>query len=411
MMVARREILALPALAARASDPPVRRRIFLRSPRSGTAVWCYAYYAAARGGELISIEQRLSRSDTIDVAYLRRSKDNGRTWSEPIETATGEKRAGGMWRLHLRAGFVDPVSRKLIEFWNEGVLPTDDPLEGLRQWNIRYRVDGRVHDLVQEGAEFSAEHPLPGVWRGKNCAMIGDQACTPLAGRRGGVLLPVSVTPIDAQGRLYNPGGGYTYHDAAVLHGRFERGRYVWRMSERLVADPKRSTRGLDEPSIAWLRGGRLLMVMRGSNDRQTVLPARRWYSISSDGGLTWPQAEPWSFSNGEPFYSPSACAQLLPHSSGRLFWLGNISRENARGNRPRYPFWIGEVDPGSGLLKKESMRVVDDLAEGEDPILMLSNFYAREDRESHEIVLHMSRLFAHPDNWQGDAYEYRIPV
>lgn len=409
-MITRRQLCFLPALAL-ASEPPVRQRVFLKSPRTGTAVWCYAYYASARGRDLISIEQRISRSDTIDMAYVRRSKDNGRTWSKPEPVVTGEKRPGGMWRLHLRFGFADPRSRKLLEFWNEGILPTDDPLEGLRQWTIRYRLDGRAQDLIHEGAEYSAEHPLPGVWRGKNCAMIGDQACSAVAGREGGILLPVSITPLDAQGRLYNPGGGYTYHDAAVMHGRYERGRYLWRMSDRVAGDPKLTTRGMVEPTLGWLRGGRLLMVMRGSNDRQTVLPSRRWVSISSDGGFTWPKPEPWTYTNGESFYSPSACSQLLAHSSGRLFWLGNITRENARGNRPRYPFWIGEVDLDSGQLRKESLRLIDDLREGEDPILMLSNFYAREDRESREIVLHMSRLFAHPDQWAGDAYEYRIPV
>lgn len=381
----------------------------------GTALWAYAYYTSARGLNLTSVEQRISRSDTIDVAYLRRSRDNGRTWSEPDEIKTGEKRPEGTWRKHLRSGIVDPASRKLVEFWIEGVLPTDDPLEGLRQWNIRYRVNGNGPelDIIHEGSEYNAAHPLPGVWRGKNSAMIGDQACVPLASLdRRSILVPAMITPIDAQGRLFNPGGGYTYHDSVVLHGRAQGdGRYRWRMSDRVAGDPHRSTRGMDEPTLAWLRNGRLLMVMRGSNDRQPVLPSHRWVSLSSDRGFTWTKPEPWTYSNGDSFYSPSACSQLLAHSSGRLFWLGNITNENPRGNRPRYPFWIGEVDLDSGRIRKDSLRMIDNLAPGEDPILMLSNFYAREDRRTREIVLHMSRLFAKPDNWLGDAYEYRIRV
>jgi hypothetical protein len=43
--------------------------------------------------------------------------------------------------------------------------------------------------------------------------------------------------------------------------------------------------------------------------------------------------------------------------------------------------------------------------------VLSLSNFYAREDRRTHEIAVHMTRLFARPKSWAGDAYLYRITV
>src|SRR5262245_66189334 len=88
----------------------------------------------------MSIEQRWSRSDTIDVAYYRRSQDNGRTWTDPVRKVTGEKRPGGMWRLHPRGGFADMKSGRFLEIWNEGILPSDDPLEGMRQWNVYYTV-------------------------------------------------------------------------------------------------------------------------------------------------------------------------------------------------------------------------------------------------------------------------------
>jgi hypothetical protein len=37
----------------------------------------------------------------------------------------------------------------------------------------------------------------------------------------------------------------------------------------------------------------------------------------------------------------------------------------------------------------------VDDRQPGEDEILTLSNFYAREDCETRQIALHMTRMFA----------------
>jgi hypothetical protein len=62
-------------------------------------------------------------------------------------------------------------------------------------------------------------------------------------------------------------------------------------------------------------------------------------------------------------------------------------------------------------LLKRGSVRTLDTLQEGEDSILSLSNFYAREDRRTREIAIHMTRLFARTTGWAGDAYLYRIRI
>ncbi len=109
--------------------------------------------------------------------------------------------------------------------------------------------------------------------------------------------------------------------------------------------------------------GGPILLVMRGSNDKRPALPSYRWHSLSSGGGRHWTAPAPWIYANGEPFFSPNACSQLLPHPTGRLSWLGTITPANPRGNRPRYPFVPGEVDRRGGLLLRESVRVIDDRA------------------------------------------------
>ena len=372
-----------------------------------------AWYTRKSGGEMASLEQRWSRSDTIDISYIRRSRDHGRTWSAPGERATGEKRPGGMLRRHPRAGWIDPHTGRLLEFWVEGVLPSDDPLEGLRQWNTYYTVDGGpTRQVIHRGAEFGPRHALPGVWTGKNSVMIGDMTGRPLATRGKRILLPVSISPLGGDGKLYNPSGAYTYHDSGVLIGQWRgQQRLEWEMGERIKADPARATRGMDEPTLAELAGGRILLVMRGSNDKRPELPSYRWHSFSSDGGRHWTIPVPWTYSDGAPFFSPSACSQLLPHPNGRLYWLGNITPENPRGNRPRYPFVMGEVDQRSGLLLRESVRVIDDRAPEDDPLLTLSNFFAREDRQTGGIALHMTRLVAAPSGWRGDALLYRIAL
>ena len=401
-----------------ATQPKVSRELFVKSPGKGAAVMAFAYYTRRKGLDLMSIEQRWSRSDTIDLAYYRYSNNNGRTWTEPERKITGERRPGGTWRLHPRGGYVDPRTGRFLEIWNEGILPNDDPLEGMRQWNVFYSVSenggktkSAVQQIIHEGKEFGPQHPLPGVYTGKNCVMIGDHACLPMTYKDGSILLPVQISPLAPDGRLANPGGGYTYLDVAVMHGRWQGAGLVWRMSEVVKGDPARSTRGMDEATIETLADGRLIMVMRGSNDKKHELPSYRWVSYSSDGGWKWTQPEAWTDSSGEAFYSPSACSQLLRHSSGKLCWLGNINKANPRGNRPRYPFYAGEVDRRSELLKRETLVIVDDRQPEDDELLTLSNFVAREDRETWQVLVHMTRLFAFKDGWVGDAHLYRIAV
>ena len=221
----------------------------------------------------------------------------------------------------------------------------------------------------------------------------------------------MEITPLAPDGQLYNPAGTRTYTEALVLRGKWQGSQLDWSASEPIRGDPQQSTRGMDEPTIEYLDEGRLLMILRGSNDRRPELSGYRWFSLSHDGGNLWTSPRPWTYNDGRQFFSPSACSQLLRHSSGRLFWLGNITSENPRGNRPRYPFVIGEVDRVTGLLRRESIRTIDTLQSGEDPILSLSNFYARVDRLTREIAIHMTRLFARPEEWAGDAYLYRIAV
>jgi hypothetical protein len=415
--LSRRVFLAVPAAFAPKQTRPFRRERFLLSPAKGTAVMAYAFYTRPRGGEMISIEERWSRSDTVDFAWIRRSHDHGHTWTAPVARATGERRSEGVLRRHPRCGFVDRQGY-YVEFWNEGVLPSDNPLEGLRAWNIYFHVSrngGRTFNsptqVIHAGAEFNASHPLPGVWTGKNCVMLGEMTSVPIQAPDGGILVPVEIAPLAPDGQLYNPAGAYTYTDAVVLLGKWQGAQLEWRASEPIRGDPAWSTRGMDEPTIEFLDEGRLLMVLRGSNDRHPELPGYRWFSVSHDGGIRWTAPQPWTYHDGQKFFSPSACSQLLRHSSGRLFWLGNITSENPRGNRPRYPFVMGEVDRVTGLLRRESIWTIDTLQPGEDPILSLSNFFAREDRLTHEIAVHMTRLFARTEDWAGDAYLYRISV
>ena len=328
-----------------------------------------------------------------------------------------------MGRRHLRGGYVDPRTGRCLQVWTEGVLPTDDPLEGMRQWKLHYAVSedgGRTRVVAEQiicaGQEFHAVHPLPSVTIGTNCVMIGDLGQLPLTRSDGVILMPVQSMPIGPDGKYYNPGAGYTHTDCLLLVGHWsEDGRLCWSCSERVCVDPGRTTRGPVEPTIAELADGRLMMVMRGSNDAHNELPSHKWRALSADGWQNWGAVEQWTYSDGEAFFSPSACSQLIPWVDGRLLWAGNICAANPSGNRPRYPLVVGEVDRENELLIGESVQTVDDRQAGDDEMLTLSNFYARADRETGELLLHYPCFFARgyegQRRWTTDLSLTRVGV
>jgi hypothetical protein len=160
---------------------------------------------------------------------------------------------------------------------------------------------------------------------------------------------------------------------------------------------------------VAEMPGGRILMLMRGSNSGLSA-PGWRWFAVSSDGGQTWTDATPWTYSDGSSFYSPSSCSQLVHHSNGKYYWIGNISPSNPSGNEPRHPLVIGEVDPQTLLLIQSTVVTLDDVEPGDSSSLQLSNFIAREDRLTGDIVIDMTR---YPGSalLPSGSYVYRVAI
>ncbi|MBT3275263.1 MAG: exo-alpha-sialidase [Spirochaetales bacterium] len=311
----------------------ISKRVFIPSPGSGVGAMGAAYYCKKSGSELISYLTHISRSDTADVCYIKRSLDNGRTWEDSITWDMDFAHPDGTGRRHPRGGYVDPVTGRYILIWTEGVLPTDDPLEGLKQWTLHYAVSengdrSRLIEgqIIHDGADFSPAKHMPGIELGKNAMMIGDLGCRPITRSDGVIVVPVQVSPAGEDGYYTNPGDGYTYTDAMMLFGTWNPdGSLRWTCSERIIGDPNRTTRGMVEPTIAKLDEGKILCVMRGSNDARPELPGYRWYSLSSDGGETWSVPEPWRYSGNtavQPFHSPSSMSQLIELSDGRVFWI-----------------------------------------------------------------------------------------
>lgn len=419
----------------------VSKEIFAKSPQPGAAAMGYSFYSRSKGVEMIRVLGSMTRADTMDTEIRSYSSDNGKTWSEPeIQEFIFETDAG-VHRQYIRPGFVDPVNGWMLTMVVEGVLPNDDPMDGERNWYLRYRVSkdgGRttiVDEVLVQKGDYTTEHPIEGVWVGKNGIMIGDVSARPIRTSGGKVLVPANITPIGPSGQYHNPGDGYSYYEALVLVGTwFDCGRMEWDVSEMVKNDPKQSTRGSIEPTLAEFPDGRILMVLRGCNAKYNAeddseyyakdengndLEGHEWFSVSKDGGYTWSKPAEWKYSNGQSFYAPGACSQLLSHSNGHIYWMGNITPENPLGGAPRYPFVIGRVDPKTLGLVKETVTILDDRDNDESEMLSLSNFFAEEDRETGEVMIYMPRLGEkrYKDtpvdeiDWTANVYLYRVEL
>ena len=86
------------------------RETFIPSPKAGTAVMGGSFYTTLDNDRLMSMHSYTSRSDTVDVAYVRTSEDGGETWSEAETWPTKFKAEGGIGRRHPRGGYVDPLT-------------------------------------------------------------------------------------------------------------------------------------------------------------------------------------------------------------------------------------------------------------------------------------------------------------
>jgi hypothetical protein len=402
--------IAAPAIIRRESSPLriVRRTTYEVKPR-GEVVPPPSYgalYAETKGYRLVNLHTPVRVSD-----------DNGCSWQEYLIKPDFAEGLPHGYRRNPVTSALDPNKGKLITIVNSLDTPGLDPKQieppvAQFTYYLRYRVstDGArswafEEPIVGEG-KFTQENPFEGIYIGKNAYYIGDLGGKPLITRQGKVLVPSQTTLVNDDGTPYNPGKALTYTDVLILIGTWnKKGRLTWKAAQRVKGDPSRSTRGMIEPTLAEADDGRILNVMRGSNghgaDPEYKLPGYRWFSISEDGGEHWTDPKPWTYDDGRTFYSPSSMSNLIRHSSGRIFWLGNISEENPRGNLPRWPLVMGEVDRNTLTLIRNSIITLDTknaLDEGRGRI-DISHVTAYEDRATGEFVVTHPRCY--------DAHKY----
>lgn len=383
-------------LAAAAGNLRLKsQEVSFAQPHEDRAAYKLASYASPCGPEMVRIRFEEAKDDLFSDYEICTSSDHGRTWSPTQAWESARTTPDGTFRRTiLNTPCCDSGSGRLVIVGDEGVLRNDSSLDGLTQYYQVYTVSndqGRTwtppERVIQAGAEFTPDHPLPGVWIGQVSAMTANAF---LRRSDGAVLVPLQIGVLEG-GKLFLPPGAFTFLDSAMLIGKWQAdGRLTWTLGQRVHLPPEKSLRGIFEPTVAEWPDGRLLMIMR-AND------GHKWYALSGDGGLTWDEPRHWTYAGGGEFYSPSSISRLIRHSDGTWYWIGNICGEPPRGNAPRYPLVIGRVDPRSLLLDRESLVTIDERKEGDSPGLQLSNFGVEEDRLTGDLLLRMTR-------WDGTA-------
>ncbi len=278
----------------------------------------------------------------------------------------------------------------------------DDTDTGAMDYKLWYRVskdDGKTYSelkpLIQQGDEYDFRHPIEGVWVGKNSFVFGGRI---VGAANGEIMVPTFRWPLDENRQRLNPHQAYTYMESGVLIGKWtdDGGGVEWTCGEFVRPAADESTRGSDESTIAELKTpGRFLLIARGSNQNRSEFPGRKWMSLSEDGCRTWSKPVPWTYDDGQTFFSPAAQSTLIrSRKNGRLYWIGNITPDNPDGNYPRFPLVIGEVDDETGKLIRDSVLALDTRnPEFDSEKMQLSNFRTAEDPKTGNLLITLTRM------------------
>lgn len=418
----------------------VKKELYVPSTERGMGTSVSMSYI---GTGLLREETRATvrSSDWSDTVRRRRSEDNGRTWSdwelvyEQAPEQDGFVQSGGP--SQRGTGPLDPVSGMLIKPVFQRIVKGDPKVAMSELWKGNrlfcdhgfYQLSaddgkswGEARQLnYEEGPDFDPENWGEATYFRSNEMYIGGTAVLSNGTVVISTTLPVAYR--DEEDEKVPSVFPNDYREGCVAGVMCYIGRwnsadrdYDWQRSETTCLPRKKSTRGLVELDLSELKNGNLLLLMRGSNVGldPVVCPARKWFSVSKDGGLTWSPVEDIRYNTGETLYSPASISHSLRSSkTGKLYWIGNITETPPDGNSPRYPLQIVEVDEEGPSFKKDTVTVIDDRDPERDSVhVQASNFSVLENRETGEVELYLVRLGERGtgvDTWSADAYKYTL--
>lgn len=405
----------------------VKKELHVKYPRPRAAAMAAMYYV---GPKLERMEWRALeiRDDVPDTPKFRLSTDNGRTWSKfsPLPPTLSRPKGVEVWEgPNLGTMTFDPRTNVLVQVWLRQIQHKGE------HNNFSYsrvsRDSGRTWSApkqmrYEDGDPFDPGNPLKSSFLKRNRAYFGNNI---LLHGNGTLIHTVAATNVPEGVSIPNPNRVKAYGvqpdsraiaslcfvgkwDAKANDYRWKAGKPVW-----LPRDV--SSRGLMEPESAELRDGRVLVIWRGSNAGldASKQPGRKWFSVSTDGGMTLSPVAELEYDDGSRFYSPSSIHRMIRHSvTGKLYWLGNISPRPTSGNSPRYPLIIAEVDEKIPALKRKTVTVIDDRKPGQTAGVQFSNFSLLEDRQKHHFEVYLTAYGENADSvYSASSYKYTLTL
>lgn len=366
--------------------------------------------------------QEQGYGDSPTEPRQRLSFDHGKTWT-PFKKLpplmTFQKDISILdWKF---CGIYDPTSDRLVSLsihhirdmrdgppraiYNHGLirLSTDDGQSWTDPQVLKY----------EDGPDFDPDNLLDPEFLNTNNAYPGQSI---LKHSNGTLVIPVTNARIPDSAGDEQPGPARWPTAGTIgslcLVGTWNPDKtvYEWKGGEPVWISRALAVNGLLETDIAELQDGRILNIWRVTNAKGT--DAFKWRAVSDDGGLTFTQPEPLTYSDGSPLYSGSHFHRLFRSSkTGILYWIGNITKSTPIvSGHPRYPLVIAEVDEETLGIRKDTVTQIDTRQPGEGEQMQLSNFWIIEHDGTHQLEILVPRLFEDPgDMWTASTYRYTL--
>ncbi len=405
----------------------VKKEIYVNNTDIKTAPWLFVY--PGEGGYREEIHTDWSHADQLrgygdspGNPRQRISHDNGKTWTPlkplPAMMTYLDKATVLDWKF---CGLYDPASRRHVAL---AIHHVRDMREGPPRMIYNHglvrtsadggRTFGEPRLLKYEpGDDLDAENVLNQSFLENNTAYPGQSI---LRHSNGSLLIPVTNTRVPAEvedeviGRTRWPAQGTIGSLCFVGRWNSMLNEYQWKAGAPVWLPRQLAFNGLLEADVAELTDGRVLMVFRVTKNKDQ--PAYKWFSVSSDGGMTFTQPEPFRYSDGSHFYSGSNFHRLFRSSkTNKLYWIGNLVADKPTNpGHPRYPLVIAEVDEQRLALKKETVTEIDTRQSGEGEMLQLSNFWMIENQETLDLEVYLTRLQEDPqETFHANVYKYTL--
>lgn len=400
---------------------------------------------------MILVEQLMmeSQSDFWDSTQERISEDNGKTWSDwtVVSHKDDQERSQGVHQLFYLEGpkIWNPIHGHYVSFQSQEIWVGGYQAATGKFWAGDNRdmplhafitVSTETHTVIyqemvryQEGDEFDPENWVNPSYTLRNVAFVIGNI---IVDDNGDILFTTEVPMwycCEALGKDINtvfPSKPYFPYGIIVMRGSWNGQRYIFSHGTPIIISDLLSSRGLNEPTMAKLASGRIVVIIRGSNGKmgwdtlrlEPGTPGVKWYAWSDDGGNTFTDIMPWHFDDGEIVYSSSTFSRIYKDEQrGKHYWIGNITGYKIDGNNPRFPLNIVELDETYGTAKKETLTVIDTRREGEPETVQLSNFNLLHNRETGNLEVMLSKYcqFYNPtipnSEYKAEVWRYEIEL